>query len=419
MGAGVFGGLRGARAWIVVGGCENSDSQGGGEAVRVLGLIDWQEGEYEAVTSVVGGVMNRRMAWFARGWWVVVGVIALGLGAGCDGAGGGDGVDAIAADATAADAMGGDANATDATIPDATATDAALPDATAADATMPDATAADAGLIGDHAIFARLPGLWTGPATNTPLGAFPVMNMDIRAADGRTLFSRFDLDVDDGLRFAFAIETVEGEATLVFRNGGYFLGFLRDTRTVLIEQAGDVWTFCHRASGCEYLRAEWRFEGADRLELVVDVRGMRHLEWRARRVEARALPDDFAPVAGPHDGPFPPLPSLAVEVTWGAALAEPAPVWLLVSTVPCGLGGACTPVRLMRAVAPAGARAVMLRIEQVHAGPYVLNAVLDRDGNFEQTLFPDSGDGIAGLDRAVEVGEGEAAFMLPVVFDLP
>lgn len=269
-----------------------------------------------------------------------------------------------------------------------------------------------------EAFAARLPGLWSGPATNTPLGAFAVMNMDIRAADARTLFSRFDLDVDDGLRFAFAVEVVEGEPTLVFRNGGYFLGLLRDTRTVLVERAGDRWTFCHRERTCDYLRAVWAFEGDDRLSLTVDVRGMRHLDWPARRLEERTLPDDFAPTPGPHDGPFPPLASIEAEVSWGAALDEATTVWLLVSTTACGLGGACTPARIMSAEAAAGATAVTLRIEQVHPGDYVLNAVLDRNHTFAMRLFPDSGDGLAGLDRRVEVA-GETAVDLPVVFDVP
>lgn len=344
--------------------------------------------------------------WVSR---VLAVAAALWLG-GCEG-GAGDGGDAAAADRGAAGGdTGGDAGA------DAAA-DAGAVDEGAVD---PVDLGADGGLGGEQAIFARLPGLWSGPAVDTPLGAFPVMNMDVRAADGRTLFSRFDLDVDDGLRFAFAMETVAGAPALVFRNGGYFLGLLRDTRTVLVEHAGDRWVFCQRERGCEYLRAEWRFEGADEVALIVDVRGQRHLDWRARRREARALPDDFAPVAGPYDGPFPTMPSLRVEVTWAAALAEAAPVWLLVSTTACGLSVACTPVRIMQAEAPAGARSVALAIEQIHPGPYVLNAVLDRDGDFAQMLFPTSGDGLAGLDRMIEVSEaGESAFTLPVVFDLP
>ena len=40
----------------------------------------------------------------------------------------------------------------------------------------------------------RLAGLWSGPATMTPLGTFPLMNMDLRAASGQVLFARADLD---------------------------------------------------------------------------------------------------------------------------------------------------------------------------------------------------------------------------------
>lgn len=352
----------------------------------------------------------------------VVMVVWAGLAVGCDGDGSSGGVDGrvdprVDGGGEPVDAAGADGAVLDAAVLDAAVLDAGGDAAPADDGGPPDA--ADGGAPSEaEAFLTRLPGLWSGPATNTPLGAFAVMNMDVRAADARTLFSRFDLDVDDGLRFAFAVETVEGEPTLVFRNGGYFLGILRDTRTVLVERDGARWTFCHRERTCDYLQAVWAFEGDDRVTLAVDVRGARHLDWPARRLEERALPDDFAPTPGPHDGPFPPLASVEAEVSWGEALDEATTVWLLVSTTACGLGGACTPARIMSAEAPAGARAVTLRIDQVHPGDYVLNAVLDRNHTFAMRLFPDSGDGLAGLDRQVEIA-GETAVALPVVFDVP
>jgi len=246
------------------------------------------------------------------------------------------------------------------------------------------------------------------------------MNMDVRAADDRTLFSRFDLDPEDGLRFAFAVEDVDGSPTVVYRNGGYFLGLLRDTRTVLVEADDATLRFCHRERGCEYLDARWHRPADDRVELSVDVRGMRHVQWAARRVEARETPDGFRFTSGPHDGPFPPMPSLEVRVTWPDPLPNATPVWLLVSTVTCGLSGQCTPARLMSGNAAAGATEMTLRIDQIHPGSVVINAVLDRDGDFRQRQFPTTGDGLAGLDREITVAaEGTTGVDAPVLFSVP
>ena len=44
-----------------------------------------------------------------------------------------------------------------------------------------------AGDVGDF--FQGVSGLWSGPANETPLGNFPLLNMDVRDVDGRTLFA--------------------------------------------------------------------------------------------------------------------------------------------------------------------------------------------------------------------------------------
>ena len=110
-------------------------------------------------------------------------------------------------------------------------------DASADETNTPNTTSNDevAGLD----LLPRLAGLWSGPATMTPLGTFKRMNMDLRAASGQVLFARADLDVFNSLRFAFEVEAPGGAPTLVYRNGGYFLGLLRDSRTALVEQ-GDL-----------------------------------------------------------------------------------------------------------------------------------------------------------------------------------
>ncbi|MFU8806241.1 MAG: hypothetical protein ACNA8W_20685, partial [Bradymonadaceae bacterium] len=47
----------------------------------------------------------------------------------------------------------------------------------------------------------KFAGLWSGPVTGTPLGAFATMHMDMRPVDeGQQIFSRSDVDADNGLR---------------------------------------------------------------------------------------------------------------------------------------------------------------------------------------------------------------------------
>lgn len=330
-----------------------------------------------------------------RWWW------AAALLGGCD-----DGSQP-ADDARAVDARVVDARVGDARVEDTGGADARVADAQPGDARTPDAQVADAGVLEGPPgvdLLQRLPGLWSGSARETPLGEFALMNMDLRALEGRQLFSRFDLDAENNLRFAFAVEDVDGQPTLVYRNGGYFLGLLRDTRSVLVEAQGNRYRFCHGPRGCEYLDATFTFEGADRMTLEVRVRGQMHLRWPARRLEPRELPGNFAATSGPHDAPFPPMPTLAVRATWRGALEAPRTVWMLLTDTPCGFTGSCNPARVLSAEAPAGATEVTLRLDQVHPGDYHLNVILDRNDNFMSRLFPDRGDGIAGLDFALTVG---------------
>ncbi|MEZ4474901.1 MAG: hypothetical protein R3F60_29750 [bacterium] len=284
-------------------------------------------------------------------------------------------------------------------------------------AAVADAGAADAGPVADAAVgvaglalLPRLAGLWSGPGQRDAPGRLPPMNMDLRPADDRQLFSRFDLDAENNLRFAFDVEDVDGQPTLVYRNGGYFLGILRDTRAVLVEATADTLRFCHGPRGCDYLDATWAFEGADRLTLTVLVRGAMHLRWPARRLETREIPEGFSATAGPDDAPFPPMPALQVQATWRGALDAPHRVWMLLSTTPCGFTGTCNPARVLSVEAPAGATEATLLLDQVHAGRYHLNVILDRNDDFMERLFPNSGDMLAGLDVAVDVAtEGTTA----------
>lgn len=272
-------------------------------------------------------------------------------------------------------------------------------------------------------LLSRLGGLWSGPASQTPLGTFPIMNMDLRAADPHTLFSRADLDAANNLRFAFAVETHAGRDLLVFRNGGYFQGILRDSRAALVDAAADRYHFCSIEKGCDYLDAVWTLQAADRLELSVKVRGQQHVLWPAQRLEARTLPQPFpvdaAPV-GSGDSPFPAMPALAIDVAFDAPLAADADVWVLLSQSGCSLGG-CTTSRSLMATAAAGSSHAVLTIEQLHAGDYQAMALLDRSRTFSTTLHPSRGDGVTWpLNRSLSVAaQGTTQASLRIAINVP
>ncbi|GEM_PF-1282311 len=278
------------------------------------------------------------------------------------------------------------------------------------------------GPIAGLELLERLGGLWIGPGTMTPLGTFELMAMDLRDADPHTLFARADLDAANAIRFALMVETIGGEDLLVFRSGGLFSGMTRDTRTTLRESSADSWRFCAVDGGCDYVDACWELSADDQLVLDVQVQGQAHLSWMAERAQTRDLPEPFPEDSGsqgPGDGPFPPMPSLRASVVWGAPLAEPADVWVLLSTQDCPLAGLCDLSRQFSVEAPAGATSVEVLIEQLHPGPYRANSILDRDRNLIESMAPGSGDAVSIPNAPVVVAdEGESAIGLNVVVEL-
>lgn len=267
----------------------------------------------------------------------------------------------------------------------------------------------------------RLAGLWSGPGTMTPLGDFALMNMDFRAASGHVLFGRADLDAANNLRFAFEVEDHGAGPTLVYRNGGYFLGLLRDSRAALESHEGDTWRFCSATQGCGYIDARFTFAGEDRFKLDVDVKGKQHLTWDATRKETRALPEPFPVDLTPQasDAPFPTMPTLKVDVTWTEPLAQDGEVWGILTTQPCDIQLKCTHSRSLRAAAASGASAGTLLFDQIHPGTYKLTAVLDRNGNMAETLLPDAGDGLSLPNQNVQVAPaGESTAKVAIVVTL-
>jgi hypothetical protein len=315
-----------------------------------------------------------------------------------------------------------------------TAADTADAMTTAADSTGPvaDDSSDGAGSTGEPpgddaavAFLNALPGLWVAPVTSmTSVGDFPIMAMDIRPADDHTLFSRVDLDGANNLRFAFAIEEHDGAPTLVFRNGGYFLGLLRDTRTTLVEHdaAAQAWRFCAVMGGCDYVDAVFTLESPERLVLTTTVLGRPHMHWEGVLREERPLDGQFPyePTPGAADDPFPPMPSLRVTLTWTTPTTEAVDAWVVLSTTDCTLApGSCQPSRFFRATTEVGATSAELVLDQTHAGDYQANAFLDNNGNLAGTLFPDAGDLVSIPNTNVEVAPaGESTASIPLLVEL-
>lgn len=267
----------------------------------------------------------------------------------------------------------------------------------------------------------RLAGLWSGPGTMTPLGDFALMNMDFRAASGHVLFGRVDLDAENNLRFAFEVEDHGAGPQLVYRNGGYFLGILRDSRALLESSDGTTWRFCSATQGCGYIDARFTFSAEDKFVLDVDVKGTQHLWWEATRAETRALPEPFPSDLVPEasDAPFPTMPTLKVDVTWSEPLAQDGEVWVILTTLPCDMQLNCVHSRSLRASATAGATSGTLLFDQIHPGSYKMTAVLDRNGNMAETLFPDMGDGLSLPNQDVQVApSGESTAKAAIVVTL-
>ena len=267
----------------------------------------------------------------------------------------------------------------------------------------------------------RLGGLWLGPVTMTPLGNFATMNMDIRAADERTLFSRVDLDASNALRFSFALENHSGSDVLVYRNGGLFSGLSRDTRTVLHEAQGDQYRFCALDGGCDYIDALFDFDAPDQLLLDVKVMGEAHVYWLAERVEPSSVPDSFPAAGSAGDGSqdFPPLPSLEVDVTWTTPLVDVADVWVLLANQDCPLMGSCDLSRFIQVEVDAGGMSGHVTLDQIHPGDYKATAVLDRDQNLGATFAPGTGDGVSLPNASITVtSEGPNTATIPIVVDL-
>ncbi|MFZ6185594.1 hypothetical protein [Nannocystis pusilla] len=284
----------------------------------------------------------------------------------------------------------------------------------------PTSTTGEAGVEGLE-LMQRLAGLWSGPASMTPLGTFPLMNMDVRAASGQVLFSRVDLDANNSLRFAFEVEDHGAGPVLVYRNGGYFLGLLRDSRAVLTEHDDSSWRFCSATKGCEYIDATFGFDGDDHLILDVKVKGVQHVYWDALREETRALPEPFPADLEPlvPDAPFPAMPSLKIDVGWAEPLEAEGGVWAILTTEPCDLQFTCKHSRSLLGPAAAGSTSASLLIDQLHPGDYKLTVVLDRNGNMAETLFPDPGDGVSVPNQAVKVApSGETSVKATILVDL-
>lgn len=285
-----------------------------------------------------------------------------------------------------------------------------------------DAGTTDAGVVG-LAFLSKLSGLWSGPATMTPLGDFPIMLVDLRGVGDGFLFGQTDLDAMNTLRFGFSIETYEGTDVLAYRNGGFFQGVLRDTRTKLIE-ADDVaarYRFCSVDRGCAYLDARFTFATVDQLTFDVKVRGNQHVWWSARRVEPRTLPTPYPTTLtsrGDGSAPWPTMGALSLTVRWPTALVADADVWALLTTTPCFPTFQCNASRSVKVHVTAGATSAVVRIPTVHAGAYKVTTVVDRDVNFFTTRAPSRGDSV-GIDADLTMASQDTSLEVQALYTAP
>lgn len=270
-------------------------------------------------------------------------------------------------------------------------------------------------------LMTRLAGLWSGPATQTPLGNFPMMSVDFKAATPAFLYGRTDLDAQNSLRFGFAIETYDGGNVLSYRNGGFFQGVLRDSRTKLIASDADAGTyrFCDVRQGCSYIDARVNFTSDTALVFDVKVRNAQHVYWTPTRVETRAVPSLFpASFVSTGDGtnPWPSMPGLTVNVNWQSALSAQTNVWIVLTTTTCAPNFQCKASRSLKAVASAGATTVQMSIEDVHAGDYFVSAIVDRNNDF--TTYPNSGDLLA-VDVPVTIAPPSTTVTASATYTVP
>lgn len=307
-------------------------------------------------------------------------------------------------------------------VPDAGPVDAGgVGDGGVTDAGATDAGLSDGGVVG-LGFFSRLAGLWSGPATMTPLGDFPVMNVDFRGVGDGFLFGQTDLDLANTLRFGFSIETHQADV-VAYRNGGFFQGVLRDTRTKLLE-ADDAlgrYRFCSVNRGCGYLDARFTFATADQLTFDVKVRGNPHVFWSARRVEPRPLPTPYpATEASMGDGsaPWPTMGALRLTVRWPDALTADAEVWALLTTTSCFPTFQCNVSRSVKVRATAGATSAVVTVPTVHAGAYRVTTLVDRDLNFAATRAPSRGDSV-GIDADLTMRAQDTSLEVQALYTAP
>ena len=247
------------------------------------------------------------------------------------------------------------------------------------------------------AFSARLAGLWTGPATQTVLGDFPIMIMDFRAVDDAWVFCRVDLDAGNNLRFLFDVEDVGGRPSFVYRNGGNFQNLFRDSRTVLEEARPDAgyFRFCALDGGCDFIDAVFNFTSPTRLEFDATVRGDTHVVWNANRDLENALPAPFPSTRVVEAGAdFPLLPRAEVSVTFPAPDASQN-LLVALATPSCTLTSipSCKFSRSYVYAAAAGETTATIPFEQLHPGAYQAVAILDNDG----IAGPSSGDAFSLL----------------------
>jgi len=170
--------------------------------------------------------------------------------------------------------------------------------------------------IGGIELMRRLAGTWTGlnNASRPVAYVFP-MTVSFRPEGDNFLYGEYVVSSTDNVIWGFSVEDYGKGPVLAYRNGGYLLGLLRDSRTQLVEfdAAAGFYRFCAvkehglPVDGCNYIDAQYTFLSENEVRFVVTTRsGTPHVDWTGTRTEQIALPDVFpATIESQGDGSAP------------------------------------------------------------------------------------------------------------------
>ena len=313
------------------------------------------------------------------------------------------------------------------------------------------------GQIQGYELLSQLPGLWEGPVVSTTsVGNFPTWKVDFRPISSAQISARNELDSANNIHMSFFPVRYGEQATLCFRNGGFFGGIERITYLLLDSSAAGYYRFAEPLSKGRRAYAELFFPSPDSVVLASYTNKLGtvsepvlHMRWTARRWDrenateatqhfgfpkpllVKDLSQAFAgrqeaiyytPIQGdPYPSSAQPYVGRLCVYYQHASAYTPEPerfVWLFTTTKPLLEGYQYFPDRMRfitRYVRVAASQSGFC-FEHMHPGRYYLYVLYDADGNDQ----PSSGDWLGFLAEQTEVRpEMLTVTTVPIGFRLP